>query len=118
VVGFGSPESVQPELEELFYSIDPEPGWLMRSVDGSVGHELVKASAGARLLVVGTREHTGLGRVLEGSVSHYCLSRAVCPVVAVPAPVALDGTIREQLGKASRTTMEKSMPADLVATLP
>jgi hypothetical protein len=34
--------------------------------------------------VVGTREHTGWGRVLGGSVSHYCLSHAHCPVVAVP----------------------------------
>ena len=108
VVGFGSAESgQQSNLEELFYAVDPEPGWTIRSVDGSVGHQLVKASAGARLLVVGTREHTGLGRVLEGSVSHYCFSRAECPVVAVPALVALDGAIRE-----------KPMPADLVANLP
>jgi nucleotide-binding universal stress UspA family protein len=35
--------------------------------------------------VVGTGEHTGVRRLLEGSVSHYCLSHAACPVVAVPA---------------------------------
>ena len=36
--------------------------------------------------MVGTREHVGLGRLLTGSVSHYCLSHAGCPVVAVPSP--------------------------------
>jgi hypothetical protein len=35
--------------------------------------------------VVGTREHVGLGRLLVGSISHYCLTHATCPVVAVPA---------------------------------
>ena len=107
VVGFGSPEPVRPELESLFAAVNPEPDWLMRSVDGAVGHELVRASVGARLLVVGTREHTGLGRVLEGSVSHYCLSRAQCPVVAVPAPVEHDESLREQ-----------PMPINVVAGLP
>jgi nucleotide-binding universal stress UspA family protein len=36
-------------------------------------------------LVVGTRDHVGLGRLFAGSISHYCLSHASCPVVAVPA---------------------------------
>ena len=37
--------------------------------------------------MLGTREHTGLRRAVVGSVSHYCLSHAVPPVVAVPADV-------------------------------
>jgi nucleotide-binding universal stress UspA family protein len=47
-------------------------------------------SAGDRLrmihvfLVVGTREHVGLERLVTGSVSHYRLSHAECPVAAVP----------------------------------
>jgi hypothetical protein len=57
-------------------------------VDGPIGHELVRRSGAVRLLEVGNQEHIGLGRVLAGSVSHYCLSRAECPVVAVPIPVA------------------------------
>ena len=44
----------------------------------------------AELLVVGTREHVGLGRLLVGSVSHYCLRHAACPVVAVPIPAPLE----------------------------
>ena len=34
--------------------------------------------------MIGTQEHTGLGRLLVGSVSHYCLAHACCPLVAVP----------------------------------
>jgi nucleotide-binding universal stress UspA family protein len=46
------------------------------------------------VLVVGTREHTGLRRAVAGSVSHYCLSHAGVPVVAVPPASA---TIAEPL---------------------
>ena len=37
------------------------------------------------LLVVGTKVHVGISRIVAGSISHYCLSHAQCPVVAVPA---------------------------------
>ena len=37
------------------------------------------------LLALGAREHTGIGRLLAGSVSHYCLSHSAVPVAAVPA---------------------------------
>lgn len=56
-------------------------------IEGSAGPVLVKRAQDAALLVVGTREHTGLRRLVSGSVSHYCLSHASCPVVAVPGPV-------------------------------
>lgn len=75
----------QEELQELFASVSPEPDWALDHGEGPVGPVLVGRSRAARLLVVGTREHTGLGRVLDGSISHYCLSHATCPVVAVPA---------------------------------
>ena len=42
-------------------------------------------SVGTALLVVGTKEHVGISRIVAGSISHYCLSHAQCPVVAVPA---------------------------------
>jgi nucleotide-binding universal stress UspA family protein len=49
------------------------------------------------MLVVGTHEHTGLRRVVSGSVSHYAISHAEVPVIAVPAarvevPAAAVGT--------------------------
>jgi nucleotide-binding universal stress UspA family protein len=59
--------------------------WTLEIVDGAAGPVLVARSRRARALVLGTGEHTGLHRVVPGSVSHYCLSHAVSPVVAVPA---------------------------------
>ena len=55
---------------------------------GPTGPALVQAAAEEEdcVLVVGTHEHHGLGRVLHGSISHYVLSHAPCPVVAVPSP--------------------------------
>ena len=65
----------------------PEPGSLqLEIVEGPAGPVLVKLAKDAALLVVGTGEHTGLRRLVTGSVSHYCLSHALCPVVAVPGP--------------------------------
>jgi len=59
--------------------------WHLDVVEGNPGPVLVGGSRRARLLVLGTQEHTGLRRALPGSVSHYCLSHADTPVVAVPA---------------------------------
>jgi nucleotide-binding universal stress UspA family protein len=70
-------------LEKAFQAIGPEPGWTLEFREGAVGSELVRSSADARLLVVGTREHTGVERVVAGSVSHFCLNHASCPVAAV-----------------------------------
>ena len=61
--------------------------WTLEVHEGGAGPVLVDVSHGARLVVVGTHEHTGLHRAVSGSVSHYVLSHAEGPVVAVPAPV-------------------------------
>ena len=63
-----------------------EPGaWRLEVVEGPTGPTLVGLAEHADMLVLGTGEHTGLRRLVAGSVSHYCLSHAQCPVVAVPA---------------------------------
>ena len=59
--------------------------YTVEAVDGAPGPVLVEVSAEADLLVVGTGEHVGLDRLLHGSVSHHCVSNAICPVVAVPS---------------------------------
>ena len=59
--------------------------WTLEVHEGGAGPVLVARAHGARMLVVGTHEHTGLRRVMSGSVSHYALSHADVPVVAVPA---------------------------------
>jgi nucleotide-binding universal stress UspA family protein len=62
--------------------------WGLEILEGAAGPTLVAVAAQEDdcIIVVGTHEHRGLGRVLHGSVSHYVLSHAHCPVVAVPAP--------------------------------
>jgi nucleotide-binding universal stress UspA family protein len=62
-----------------------ELDWQIEVLRGNVGPTLVRAADQADLLVVGTGAHTGLRRRAAGSVGHYCLSHAQCPVVAVPA---------------------------------
>jgi nucleotide-binding universal stress UspA family protein len=64
-----------------------EVRWSLDVVEGLPGPVLVSRSRGARLLVLGSRQHAGLRRVVLGPVSHYCLSHAEPPVVAVPADV-------------------------------
>lgn len=55
-------------------------------VHGIAGQVLVAACQPDDLLVLGTRVHTGLKRMLHGSVSRHCLTHAPCAVLAVPAP--------------------------------
>jgi nucleotide-binding universal stress UspA family protein len=68
----------------VFESVQPGLGWRLQFFSGEAGPVLVAESVRAALLVVGTKEHVGIGRLVSGSVSHYCLSHAQCPVVAVP----------------------------------
>lgn len=81
-------ESIQDHerdlIEKLYAAVLPELTWTLEYVSDDPGPALVAASRSASMLVIGTRAHTGWGRVLNGSVSHYCLSHAHCPVVAVP----------------------------------
>jgi nucleotide-binding universal stress UspA family protein len=79
-------DSYREAIVAEFQGVSPRPDWILQFASGDAGHILVEQSKDARLLVVGTREHAGLRRLWSGSVSHYSLSHAVCPVVAVPAP--------------------------------
>jgi nucleotide-binding universal stress UspA family protein len=59
--------------------------WTLEVHEGGAGQVLVARAHDARMLVVGTHEHTGLRRAVSGSVSHYAVAHADVPVVAVPA---------------------------------
>jgi nucleotide-binding universal stress UspA family protein len=69
-------------------SVDPEgPVKVSLTVrEGSAPQVLLDASAGADLLVVGSRGHGGFTEALLGSVSQACVHHARCPVVIVRAP--------------------------------
>jgi nucleotide-binding universal stress UspA family protein len=60
--------------------------WVLDVREGGAGPVVTEVGSDAGLIVVGTHEHTGVRRILSGSVSHYVLSHATVPVVAVPAP--------------------------------
>jgi nucleotide-binding universal stress UspA family protein len=83
-------EVQQKRISQFFEAVLPEPHWRLRFLEGPVGATLVNRSKTAALLVVGTHEHVGFGRLVNGSVSHYCLTRAACPVVAVPPSRSAD----------------------------
>jgi nucleotide-binding universal stress UspA family protein len=75
---------------ETLGSSAADVGWTLEVHEGGAGAVLAAAARQrAQLIVVGTQEHQGLRRAISGSVSHYLLSHADVPVVAVPAtPVA------------------------------
>ena len=50
------------------------------------GHAVVEAARNAQLLVVGSQGLGGVSGFTLGSVSHYCVAHAPCPVVVVPPP--------------------------------
>jgi nucleotide-binding universal stress UspA family protein len=52
-------------------------------VGGNAAAALLAASAGAELLVVGSRGHGGFVEALLGSVSQHCVHHAQCPVVII-----------------------------------
>jgi nucleotide-binding universal stress UspA family protein len=66
---------------------------IARQGQGSAASELVQASEGAQLLVVGSRGHGGFAGHLLGSVSKAIAEHAHCPVLIIhgdtpPAPRA------------------------------
>jgi nucleotide-binding universal stress UspA family protein len=71
-------------ITKVFNDIAPRPDWLIEFAKGAPGPVLVRESRDSQALVIGTREHVGLGRLLSGSISHYCISHASCPVISVP----------------------------------
>ena len=77
-------DEIESQIKSALDAMSPEPGWRLEFWGGSIGPTLVAQAREVDLLVIGTREHTGVDRVLSGSVSHYCLSHAKSPIVAVP----------------------------------
>jgi nucleotide-binding universal stress UspA family protein len=60
-------------------------------LEGSAAAVLIRQSAGADLLVVGSRGYGGLAEALLGSVSQHCVHHAACPVVIVRGDVTTAG---------------------------
>ncbi|MGI8415494.1 MAG: universal stress protein [Nakamurella sp.] len=58
------------------------------TVNGAPAESLIKLSADAALLVLGSRGHSGIAGVMLGSVSSVCAAHALCPVLIVHPPAA------------------------------
>ncbi len=54
-----------------------------RVVEGNAAQVLLDESAGADLLVVGSRGHGGFVEALLGSTGQHCVHHATCPVVVI-----------------------------------
>ncbi|HVK35029.1 MAG TPA: universal stress protein [Microlunatus sp.] len=85
-------EVYRRDVEDVFSAVHPDPDWRLEFYHDDPGPAVVGAARDAAAIVVGTHEHTGLGRLVYGSVSRYCLSHAKVPVVAVPVVAARGST--------------------------
>ena len=75
-------ESVAKVAAELG---EPQPPSVtVRAMNGYAAEELIRASRGADLMVVGSRGAGGFARLLMGSVSNQVVHPARCPVAVVP----------------------------------
>jgi len=81
-------EVAQKETDDILGKADEgsrPPSVTVRAVNGLPAEELLRASAGADMLVVGSRGAGGFARLLLGSVSTQVTHHAHCPVVVIPA---------------------------------
>jgi nucleotide-binding universal stress UspA family protein len=65
---------------------EPHPVIHVTAVLGAAADALIRESAGADLLVVGSRGHGGFSSMLLGSTSMQCALHAPCPVTVVHSP--------------------------------
>lgn len=78
-------EAAQAETDEVVAALDTKPASVtVTSVHGLPVDELVKASQGADMVVLGRRGMGGFARQLIGSVSSQVTQHAECPVLIVP----------------------------------
>lgn len=74
--------SLAATLQDVF-GADPPPTLNAIVREGNPTKVLLEASAGARMLIVGSRGHGGFVGLLLGSVSRTCSAHASCPVLVV-----------------------------------
>jgi nucleotide-binding universal stress UspA family protein len=94
-----SREEVQIALRKVIdgaadHVADIAPGVTFKGVahEGPAAKDLIDASKGADLLVVGSRGLGGFGGLLLGSVSRQCALHAHCPIVIVRPPEVREET--------------------------
>jgi nucleotide-binding universal stress UspA family protein len=81
-------ETAQKETDDVlgkFGEGSRPPSVTVQAMSGLPAEELLKASADADMIVVGSRGAGGFARLLLGSVSTQLTHHARCPVVLIPA---------------------------------
>ena len=85
-----TPDEVRREVQRIAeasvsYVAEVAPEVLVTTTlrEAEAGPALIDLSAGADLLVVGSRGHGGIRELLLGSVGTYCARHAPCPIVIV-----------------------------------
>jgi nucleotide-binding universal stress UspA family protein len=78
-------EAAQAETDQLLATLGSRPASVtVTAVHGLPADELIKASEGADMLVLGRRGQGGFPRLLMGSVTNQVVQHAQCPVLIVP----------------------------------
>jgi nucleotide-binding universal stress UspA family protein len=78
-------EAAQAETDQVLAAAGSQPASVtVTAVHGLPVDELVKASEGADMVVLGRRGMGGFARMLMGSVSSQVAQHAQCPVLIVP----------------------------------
>jgi nucleotide-binding universal stress UspA family protein len=63
------------------------PDWLRAwAIEGTPSRTLMRESAGAEMLVLGSRGRGGISGMRPGSVSSACAAHATCPVLVIHNP--------------------------------
>ena len=79
-------EAAKAETEEVLAGLDAKPASVtIVGAHGLPADELIKASQGADMVVVGRRGMGGFARLLMGSVSSQVAQHAQCPVLLIPS---------------------------------
>lgn len=79
-------EAALAEIVDTARSENPSVTFRPRVMEGPAALALIEASAGAELLVVGSRGHGEFAGMLLGSVSEHCVTNAHCPVLVFRGP--------------------------------
>lgn len=78
-------QAAQAETDQVLAALGAQPASVtVTAVHGLPAEELVKASDGADMLVLGRRGSGGFGRLLMGSVTSQVTHHAHCAVLIVP----------------------------------
>jgi nucleotide-binding universal stress UspA family protein len=80
-------QAAQADSDQVLAGLSAKPASVtVTAVHGLPAEELIKASEGADMLVLGRRGTGGFGRLVMGSVTSQVAHHARCAVLIVPGP--------------------------------